>query len=118
MAMPYYLTVLCNEHKANMTVRNARELRILAKALDFLAESRPRPRSAADVIAQRMKALDVFFAEGTGRRRLEKGGPVIGEAGRRRPSKRQRRVTRRILKWERRATARASQRQRRLDDHH
>ena len=62
-ATSYFLTVVTPNYKDRMNVRAARELRTIAKALDLVATG--RHPEAADVLAQRYKALELQMADQT-----------------------------------------------------
>lgn len=70
VAMAYYLRVLRTTYPA-MGVRSARELATLATVLDHLAEG--DCGAAADVVAQRLKAVEKSIVDGSweGARQLE-----------------------------------------------
>eukprot|EP00438_Fugacium_kawagutii_P012792 Skav211672 [mRNA] locus=scaffold216:125247:126899:+ [translate_table: standard] len=57
----YYLTVLIPQYRDRLSLRTSRELRSTAKALDLIAQG--RQDKAADVLAQRYKALEVSLAD-------------------------------------------------------
>ena len=54
-AMSYYLRVLKHQHPT--ATRNHREMETLCTVLDLLAQD--RPEEAADVVAQRLKAVEM-----------------------------------------------------------
>ena len=62
-AVQYFLTILQPQLAAKMNLRTQRELRTLVVVLDHLARS--APARAADVVAQRMKALERATSEGS-----------------------------------------------------
>lgn len=62
-ATSYFLTVVTPTYKERMNIRAARELRTIAKALDLVATG--RHPEAADVLAQRYKALELQMADQT-----------------------------------------------------
>ena len=61
-AVQYFLTILQPQLASKMNLRTQRELRTLAVVLDHLARS--SPARAADVVAQRVKALERATSEG------------------------------------------------------
>ena len=60
-ATSYFLTVVTPMYRDRMNVRAAREMRTVAKALDLIAIG--RHPEAADVLAQRYKALELQMAD-------------------------------------------------------
>ena len=60
-ATSYFLTVLVPQYKEKMSLRTSRELRSTAKALDMVAQG--CTDRAADVLAQRYKALEMSLAD-------------------------------------------------------
>lgn len=62
-ATSYFLTVVTPTYRDRMNVRAAREMRTVAKALDLVAIG--RHPEAADVLAQRYKALELQMADQT-----------------------------------------------------
>ena len=61
VALPYLLTVIYPTYKEKLGVKLMRELRTLATAMDQIAQG--CPEKAADVIGQRMKALELALAD-------------------------------------------------------
>ena len=61
-ATGYLLTVLIPTHKDKLGVRLLRELRTISMALDYVATG--RQEAAADLLAQRMKALELQLVDG------------------------------------------------------
>ena len=61
VALPYLLTVIYPTYKEKLGVKLTRELRTLATAMDFIASG--QSEKAADVIGQRMKALELALAD-------------------------------------------------------
>ena len=61
-ATGYLLTVLIPTHKDKLGVRLLREMRTVAMALDYVATG--RQEAAADLLAQRMKALELQLVDG------------------------------------------------------
>eukprot|EP00438_Fugacium_kawagutii_P016768 Skav231119 [mRNA] locus=scaffold7:90570:104623:- [translate_table: standard] len=57
----YFLTVLVPQYREKLSLRTSRELRSTAKALDLIAQG--HQDRAADVLAQRYKALEVSLAD-------------------------------------------------------
>lgn len=62
-ATSYFITVVTPLYRDKMNVRAAREMRTIAKALDLVATG--RHPEAADVLAQRYKALELQMADQT-----------------------------------------------------
>eukprot|EP00438_Fugacium_kawagutii_P035474 Skav216655 [mRNA] locus=scaffold1255:486642:491056:- [translate_table: standard] len=62
VAVQYFLTILQPQMASRMNLRTQRELRTIMVALDHLAKS--TPARAADVLGQRVKALERASAEG------------------------------------------------------
>eukprot|EP00434_Breviolum_minutum_P013419 symbB.v1.2.011826.t1/scaffold804.1/size161093/3 len=62
-ATSYFITVVTPLYRDRMNVRAAREMRTIAKALDLIATG--RHPEAADVLAQRYKALELQMADQT-----------------------------------------------------
>lgn len=60
-ATSYLLTILNPNHKDQLTMRTAREFRTVAKILDLLAQG--LPERAADICAQRFKALELSLTD-------------------------------------------------------
>lgn len=60
-ATSYFLTVLIPLHRDRLNLQVQRELRTIARALDLVAMG--TPERAADVLAQRMKALEMMIAD-------------------------------------------------------
>ena len=65
-AMRYYLAIVLPLHGPTMGIRNQRELKTLCQVLDCLAAK--KPAQAADLVAQRIKALEVGLTDGNWRR--------------------------------------------------
>ena len=61
-AMAFFLTILIPTHGHNMTMRTQRELRTLCSVLDLLAGQ--TPEMAADIVAQRIKAVELAMTDG------------------------------------------------------
>ena len=62
-ATSYYLTVVAPSYRDRMNIRMAREMMTIAKALDLVATG--RHPEAADVLAQRYKALELQMSDQT-----------------------------------------------------
>ena len=62
-ATSYFLTVMVPTLAMRMALRDRRELRTLSLVLDLLATQ--RPEEAADVVAQRIKAIDKALHDGS-----------------------------------------------------
>ena len=62
-ATSYFLTVLTPMYRDRMNVRAAREMRTVAKAMDLIAIG--RHPEAADVLAQRFKAMELQMSDQT-----------------------------------------------------
>ena len=60
-ATSYYLTVVVPLHKERMNIRVQREMRTIARSLDLVASG--SPERAADVLAQRLKALELMVTD-------------------------------------------------------
>eukprot|EP00435_Cladocopium_sp_Y103_P027212 s1020_g6.t1 len=60
-ATSYFLTVLLPLHRDRLNIRVQREMRTIAKALDLIASG--AQEEAADLLAQRMKALEMMIAD-------------------------------------------------------
>ena len=58
-----YLTTVLQQAQSNMTLRNSRELRTLAEAIDFLVQG--KVVEAGDILAQRFKAVELAATEGS-----------------------------------------------------
>ena len=67
-ATPYYLMITVPQlgSNPNFSVRTRREMKVFSKILDLLAAG--HPAQAADVVAQRLKALERFTLDGHWRR--------------------------------------------------
>ena len=61
VASAYFLTVILNQYKDRINLRTSRELRSLAKSLDLIVQN--APERAADVLAQRIKSIEVSLAD-------------------------------------------------------
>ena len=61
-ATPFFLMVTIPQYNNLMTLRSRREMRTLSKALDLLALQ--KTGEAADLLAQRLKALERFIVDG------------------------------------------------------
>eukprot|EP00438_Fugacium_kawagutii_P015911 Skav211119 [mRNA] locus=scaffold2659:123518:130322:- [translate_table: standard] len=57
----YFLTVIVPQYRDKLSMRTSRELRSTAKALDLIAQG--KQDRAADVLAQRYKALEMSLAD-------------------------------------------------------
>lgn len=60
-ATSYFLTVMLPLHRDRLNLRVQRELRTVAKSLDLIAMG--EPQRAADVLAQRLKALELMVTD-------------------------------------------------------
>lgn len=60
-ATAYFLTVLVLQYQSRMPVRTSRELRTVARALDLVALG--QSAQAADLLAQRLKALELSLSD-------------------------------------------------------
>ena len=58
-----YLTTVLQQAQSNMTLRNSRELRTLAEAIDYLVQG--KVVEAGDLLAQRFKAVELAATEGS-----------------------------------------------------
>ncbi|CAK9105717.1 unnamed protein product [Durusdinium trenchii] len=60
-ATSYFLTVLLPQYKDRINLRTSREIRTLSKVLDLMAVG--NVKTAGDVVAQRIKSLELFLAD-------------------------------------------------------
>lgn len=60
-ATSYFLTVMLPLHRERLNLRVQREMRTVAKSLDLIAMG--EPHRAADVLAQRLKALELMVSD-------------------------------------------------------